>query len=197
MAWRLSRVSSPSSSTLESPKAGGAASGRCFPGFGFVKAHARGKAPPTPSCKLYVSTTKLKLRDQTSIRLVKQPSTKMALTCDTIEEEAGTLLPKTGAPHATRRGVASAALVALCFTGGVAYSSTSAAASTRVSSLVDTSAANCASKVPSPICGESSSQRFFETKAGNEVQVSYSHSINCDGDPQLITVDIPCVWRFR
>lgn len=105
MAWRLSRVSSPSSSTLESPKAGGAASGRCFPGFGFVKAHARGKAPPTPSCKLYVSTTKLKLRDQTSIRLVKQPSTKMALTCDTIEEEAGTFpaQDRRAPRHAPRR----------------------------------------------------------------------------------------------
>jgi len=53
-----------------------------------------------------------------------------------LADESGMLLPKANAHHAKRRGV-TAALVALAFASGVAFS-TSAAASTRgASSLVD------------------------------------------------------------
>ena len=75
----------------------------------------------------------------------------MALPNRTIEEETYLLLPKADeqcVEHAKRRGIASAALVALCFASGVAYSSTSAASAlnTKTTTLEASSAA--ASNVP-------------------------------------------------
>ena len=75
----------------------------------------------------------------------------MALPNRTIEEETYLLLPKADeqcVEHAKRRGIASAALVALCFASGVAYSSTSAASAlnTKTTTLEASSAA--AANVP-------------------------------------------------